>query len=165
MSRARSAGVSPQRLRRQAMDQFRALLGFLTTSNRAVEEGTGLTNAQLFVLRCLATEPGISAGALARRMDARPNALSPVLHRLEAIGCVRRRPDPGDRRRVRLEVTDAGHRRLRDAPEPPAARLVAALRVVPLDHLEELTGTLEMILRRLGVQRTPGTLLFERDDA
>lgn len=153
-----------RRLRRLAMDQCRALVGVLSASARAVETHTGLTNAQLFALRCLAGGTRMSAGMLARAMDARPNALTPVLQRLEAHRLIRRRPDPRDGRRVLLELTAAGLRVLRNAPSPPAERLLVALGTLPPARLAGLTAALGAVLRRLDVGTRDGALLFEAAD-
>ncbi len=154
-----------RRLRRLAMDQCRALVGALSASARAVETGTGLTNAQLFALRCLAGGTRMSAGALARAMDARPNALTPVLRRLEAHRLIRRLADPRDGRRALFEVTVAGHRILADAPSPPAERLLVALGTLPPARLEGFTAALGAVLRHLGAGTRNDSLLFESPDA
>lgn len=156
---------SPRRSHRLAMDRCRALVGALTASARSVEHQTGLTNAQLFVLRTVAAEPGITAGTLARRIDSRPNALTPVLRRLEGARLLRRRADPADARRSRFEITPVGQRRLFGAPPPPAERLLAALRALPPRRLEALSRGLGALLRELEVEGVGTSLLFEVGDA
>jgi DNA-binding MarR family transcriptional regulator len=47
-------------------------------------------------------------GALARDLELSSGAMTSRLDRLEAIGYIRRLPDPGDRRGVLVELTDAG---------------------------------------------------------
>ena len=76
-------------------------------------------------VRRLRAEPGPSVGRLAvlGRLDRdgpssisdlaglermRPQSMAQIVHDLEAIGLVSRRPDPADRRRAFVELTAAG---------------------------------------------------------
>jgi DNA-binding MarR family transcriptional regulator len=49
-----------------------------------------------------------SPGALARDLELSSGAMTSRLDRLEALGLVRRLPDPADRRGVRVQLTDEG---------------------------------------------------------
>jgi DNA-binding MarR family transcriptional regulator len=52
----------------------------------------------------------ISAGRLATEAGLTSGAITAVLDRLEARGFVRRLPDPGDRRRILVEITEEPRR-------------------------------------------------------
>src|ERR1700743_2340076 len=59
-------------------------------------------------MRCLnvvENAGGVTAGELARAVGVTSGAVTGALDRLELAGYARRAPDPGDRRRVRVEVT------------------------------------------------------------
>lgn len=71
---------------------------------RAREEG--LTRARWQVLWNLARHEGIHQAALAELLGVAPISLTRQLDRLEEEGLVERRPDPEDRRRFRLYLTD-----------------------------------------------------------
>ena len=61
-------------------------------------------------MRCLnviENAGGLTAGELARQVGVTTGAVTGALDRLERAGYARRVPDPGDRRRVRVEVTAA----------------------------------------------------------
>jgi DNA-binding MarR family transcriptional regulator len=49
-------------------------------------------------------------GQLARHANLSTGAMTNRLDRLEKAGVIRRLPDPGDRRSIQVELTDAGHR-------------------------------------------------------
>ena len=72
---------------------------------RAREEG--LTRARWQVLWHLARHQGVHQAALAEILDVAPISLTRQLERLEQEGLVERRPDPSDRRRRRLYLTEA----------------------------------------------------------
>lgn len=76
-------------------------------NHRAQHMGLGLTPAQWQTLAHLRRNEGINQGALAQILEVQPITLSRLIDRLEAAGWVERRPDPDDRRAVRLFLTDA----------------------------------------------------------
>jgi DNA-binding MarR family transcriptional regulator len=118
----------------------------LGAASRAVErawadalEQRGLTHAGLIVLHLL--ELGFdSQSDLARMAQVEPQTMSRTVDRLEREGLVTRAPDPGDRRRHVLSITDTGRaafsavRGLEDevfpAVDDPAALRAALLQIV-----------------------------------
>jgi MarR family transcriptional regulator for hemolysin len=77
---------------------------------RLHEHGASLWNWVL--LREAANADGASQRELADLMRIEPPTLVRHLDKLAEEGLVERRPDPADRRVVRVVVTDAGHARL-----------------------------------------------------
>src|SRR4051795_6318754 len=53
-------------------------------------------------------ERRLRVNELAREVVLSPTAMSRFVDRVEAAGCVRREPDPSDRRALQIVVTDAG---------------------------------------------------------
>jgi MarR family transcriptional regulator, transcriptional regulator for hemolysin len=76
---------------------------------RLAEQGASLWNWVL--LKEAANAEGASQRELAGLMRIEPSTLVRHLDRLEADGYVERRPDPDDRRRLRVFVTPAGRTR------------------------------------------------------
>ena len=71
--------------------------------------GYPISLTQFLVLRKLDALGTMSAIDLARAVDHNPGAMTRLLDRLEAMGYLRRTPDAGDRRALRIELTEAGH--------------------------------------------------------
>ncbi|MFE8072904.1 MarR family transcriptional regulator [Marinobacteraceae bacterium S3BR75-40.1] len=69
-------------------------------------KGTGLSRAQWSVLAQLSRHEGLKQAELAELLELQPISLARHIDRLEAQGCVERRPDPQDRRARRLFLTD-----------------------------------------------------------
>jgi len=75
-----------------------------------VQAGLRISPAGLGVLRVLLAGDGLKSSDVAARGWSSPGTLTSVVNTLVREGYVERRPDPGDRRVVRLYVTDEGRR-------------------------------------------------------
>jgi MarR family transcriptional regulator, transcriptional regulator for hemolysin len=73
------------------------------------------TWAQLMIVRRLERQPGLSQNELAAVVGIAPITVARLIDRLEALGLVKRREDPTDRRIWRLRVTPAAASALRDS--------------------------------------------------
>ena len=74
------------------------------------QAGLRISPAGLGVLRVLLARDGLKSSDVAARGWSSPGTLTSVVNTLVREGYVERRPDPGDRRVVRLYVTDKGRR-------------------------------------------------------
>src|SRR2546430_10317101 len=76
----------------------------------------GLTRAQWIILVRLARQPDLSQNELAALAEVAPITVARLVDRLEALGLVKRRTDPDDRRIWRLRLTPAAAPVLRGGP-------------------------------------------------
>src|SRR3954452_19303473 len=91
--------------------EFRETLGRLIRRLRA--EAGEPPVGELSVLGRLDREGPASTSDLAAAERMRPQSMAQTVRDLESAGLVSRRPDPGDGRRVLVELTPAGRERLR----------------------------------------------------
>jgi len=77
-------------------------------ASRRMERTLGVTVPQRLVVRLVAREPGISAGAVALALHVHPSTLTGVLARLLRKRIITRTADPVDARRVQLRLTAEG---------------------------------------------------------
>ena len=110
-----------------ALTTLRALFGALTQSARGIESRTGITNAQLFLLRQLTTADPLSINQLAARAHTRQNTVSSVVGRLVGAGLVESTRASDDARRAALSLTAKGRRMLARAPASPTEMLIAGI--------------------------------------
>lgn len=141
---------------------IRTLVAVLQTSARAVEARSGLTNAQLFLLRQIAEEDGITLNELVDRTSAAQSSVSVVVARLVSSGRVRRGRVPGDGRRVKLTATARGRATLRRAPTPTTERLITALGRLKPGDVRSISRGLQALLAMLDESTEGKPLLFER---
>ncbi|MHC0428911.1 MarR family winged helix-turn-helix transcriptional regulator [Streptomyces sp. O3] len=73
------------------------------------QSGIAITPAQSRLLRTLVHYDAPPRMAdLAQRLEVVPRAVTTLVDGLESSGCVRRVPDPDNRRVIRIELTDTG---------------------------------------------------------
>lgn len=72
-----------------------------------VVEPLGLTVIEWYILRALYEQDGQHASELARAVGRAATSFTPILDKLQNKGMIERRPDPADRRAVRIHLTAA----------------------------------------------------------
>ena len=159
-ARARAAGTTDQD---RAIRSIRALVAVLQTSARAVEVRTGLTNAQLFLLRQIAGSGGLTLNDLVERTSAAQSSVSVVVARLVRAGYVKRGAVAGDGRRVTLTATASGRTALRRAPRPATERLLDALGALSAADARSIIRGVGALLTEMGEAPERAPLLFEAE--
>ena len=87
-------------------------------ADQAVADYLGLNRTDTRCLDIIERLDGVSAGRLASEAGLSTGAVTTVLDRLERAGYARRVQDPGDRRRVLVELTPAARRELQELYAP-----------------------------------------------
>ncbi|UQW99982.1 MarR family transcriptional regulator [Streptomyces sp. RerS4] len=111
-------------------------------------EPLGITPAQGRLLRLVSHYGGGQPprmADLAARLEVVPRAVTTLVDGLEAADCVRRVPDPANRRVIRIELTETGRatlRRLRNARTDAAEEILAPLTA---EQREVLGGLLDAL--------------------
>jgi len=147
----------------QAVEALRQLVRLLHDSSRMAQGRTGISGAQLFVLRVLADHPGLSINDLAERTMTHQSSVSVVVSRLLARGLVGRQPSPDDRRRQLVTLTARGRALHRTSPAVVQERIVDAVRKLSPARRHGLAEGLRALAKALGVSRRGATMFFEDD--
>jgi DNA-binding MarR family transcriptional regulator len=145
----------------RTLDGLRRLVRALRASSHSAERGSSLSGAQLFVLREIAAEPGLSLGRLAARTATDPSSVSVVVAALTPRRLVVRGRDPHDGRRAVLSLSRRGQELLARAPEPVQVRLVGVLRELPARKVRSLAGLLSEVNSALGLDAGTAAMFFE----
>jgi DNA-binding MarR family transcriptional regulator len=95
-----------------------------------------LTYPQFIAMIVLWEADGQTVGALGQKLSLQSNTLTPMLKRLEALGYIRRRRDPGDERQVCVHLTETGRSlRLRASEVVRQVRTATGLTDQMMDQL------------------------------
>jgi DNA-binding MarR family transcriptional regulator len=109
------------------IDWLVAHLRVVVSAGPAVWAGRGMTLLQLTALHLISALAPITLTDLAQALGTRPSATSAMVDRLTRNGLVCRRPDPQNRRRVRLTLTADAESIVGDIDLDTARRLQAVL--------------------------------------
>jgi MarR family transcriptional regulator, organic hydroperoxide resistance regulator len=128
---------------------FWATKRVMATVSAAAFARHGVYEGQQYILLCLWSEDGLTPGEVSRRLGLATPTVTRATARMEAAGLLRREPDPGDRRRVRLVLTDRGRalektigREMADLNARALATLDPSERVALLSALNEIRRNL-----------------------
>ena len=114
----------------------------------------GLTSTQLGVLEAILHKGPLTQRELGRKVLTSAGNMTDVIDKLERRGLVARSRQPGDRRAVRVELTDEGQRSIEALFPTHAGRIAAAMEGLGTAELRELGA----LLRKLGLgAATPGS--------
>lgn len=160
----RAAGADASAEVTAILQGLRQVVQALEDSSRELYLEYGLTSSQLWLLRTLAADGPIPAGALARRLALHPSTITALAERLEGRGLIAREREPDDRRFVRLRLTPAGSRLVARAPSTPQGRLVRALSRLPATRLRQLHSAVGDLVGALGAHEVVPLPLFTRLD-
>jgi DNA-binding MarR family transcriptional regulator len=150
--------------RARALHGIRSLIAALSRSARAVEQRTGITNAQLFILRELADTDALTINALAERAMTGQNTVSAVVTRLEKRRLVSRGRSRADGRVVTVTISAAGRRLVQRAPEPVTGRLLDVLRALPANDVRTVAHAMTVLNDGLGLRDdADAAMLFENE--
>jgi DNA-binding MarR family transcriptional regulator len=147
--------------RQTVLSNIRVLVSRLSRSARAVEQKTGITNAQLYLLRQLDGVEGLSVNELASRARTSQSTASILAKRLHAAGLVQRARSTTDGRSTILSMTAAGRRLLKKAPPPPTQSLFDGLDALTEHEAKALAKALRPLLKNMHFDQETATLLFE----
>jgi DNA-binding MarR family transcriptional regulator len=99
--------VTPVSCARQTLALLPVLRQWVTARVQATGADAGLSLRQYAALHTIC-QGATSPGELARQWQVTPAVITGVIDRLERRGLVSREPDPADRRRLRLALTESG---------------------------------------------------------
>jgi DNA-binding MarR family transcriptional regulator len=107
-----------------------------------------------------------SPGELARLWQVTPAVITGIIDRLERRELVRREPDPNDRRRLRLALTDTGLAASMLVERALTEELAAQLSQVSPQELAELGRALDLLQRTFAAleAKTPRTVEMSAGD-
>jgi DNA-binding MarR family transcriptional regulator len=130
----------------EVANRLRPALLKLARELRRESHALGVTGGQVSLLIQIQRHRGIGVRGLASLERMSAAAMSGYVERLERAGLVQRTPDPNDRRRHGLSLTDEGDRVLRSVKSRRTAWLAARLEQLEPEELAALDAAVEPLL-------------------
>ena len=138
------------------LEQFRLIFRSAKKHFQWVQERTGVSGAQLWVLAEVHRQPGIRVTELAHAMAVHQSTVSNLLDRLQRNGLIQRDRSIADQRVVHLSLTELGRATISRAPLPLEGVLPDALNRLAHDELLDLQQRLEHLAKLMKVRDSRG---------
>jgi DNA-binding MarR family transcriptional regulator len=145
----------------EILDAIRRIVRALRVSSKAVERELGLSSAQLYVLKKLQDEKGVSINELAALTLTHQSSVSVVVSKLFERNLVQRVKSTEDERRLEISITTKGLALVRRAPESIQDCLIKSIETLPCVARESLAQSLKFIVENAGISDGPAPLFFE----
>jgi len=145
----------------QVMDALRRIVQAVRQSSAQFERSTGLTAAQILILKHVAANAGASINDLAAETLTHQSTVSEVAGRLEAKGLLVRARSSEDGRRRELQITDAGQAALSMSTETIQETLMRAMASLPAETLDCLVTGLDALIAAAGLGSGPAPMFLE----
>lgn len=136
----------------QVLKKFRIIYGSVRQQFREVEQGCGVTGAQLWLMQEIAKSPEIGVSELAERLSIHQSTCSQLVEKLVTRGLVIKERSKEDQRRVGLCVTKEALHALKTAPGPAEGILPEALQSLSESALLSLDNALVEVIERLRIK-------------
>ncbi|MEQ8514924.1 MAG: MarR family transcriptional regulator [Chromatocurvus sp.] len=105
-------------LQSEVLVALRRIMRATSLHSRKLGKSVGLTVPQLVVIRAIGNKGLATASEVARAVSLSQATVTTILNRLEERQLLTRERSTEDRRRVKLQLTDAGETVFREAPLP-----------------------------------------------
>lgn len=162
--RDRHPRLSQAQLIQQCMQHLRRIVKALENYSRTVEKRFGLTGPQLWALWELGHAGPLALKDLAAKMLLDQSTVVGVVDRLANKGLVIRNPDPVDRRRLSLALTEKGEELLKAAPHPAQGHLLTGLESMERADVENLRESLQTLVVVLEAEQIRAPFFFSEEE-
>lgn len=161
---AQESAATVERAVTDVMNGIRSIVRALRLNTRAIERQLGISLAQLWVLQILKERPAESLNELAVATATHQSSVSVVVRRLVQAGFVSRATAPEDKRRVRIELTEAGRQLLDRAPKTVQVELMGGLHHLHPEHRIQLADLIRAWLTASGLDLSIAPPMLMEDD-
>jgi len=152
-------------LENRALLAARALVDRMRTLYRELEQLTGAPITLHRALVSIANDPGLPASRLAAQLGMQRPAVSQLLRSLAQRGWIERHRSDRDQRAVQITLTAEGRQILQATSGRAVFTLQRAVCSLPPEQLEQLAGSVEMLLAQLPEHSVPAAPAARRRSA
>jgi DNA-binding MarR family transcriptional regulator len=140
----------PEQISIQIIMRLRQINQELSKHAKHIQDNFKITVPQLVCLREVYEHAPISIGALSKIVFMNNSTVTRILDILEKRDLVKRTRISDDRRKIHLEVTDAGVEFIKNAPTPLQLRFFDLLKELNQKQISMILWSLEMLVDMLG---------------
>lgn len=134
----------------QIVMRLRQIVQEISKHSKHLQEKYQITLPQLICLKEVASHGPIAIGALSKIVFINNSTVTGIIDRLENRKFVQRVRISKDRRKVHIEITEAGQQFIKDAPTPLHHRFMNELENMKKEDVSMVLWGLEMLVDMLG---------------
>ena len=134
----------------EVLASIRKLIRASDVYSSKVRQLSGLTSAQLLLLRAIDKNPSASLGALAEEISLSQATTSTILKRLESAGFIRKTRSENDRRRSQIFLTESGSEALARAPKPLNQEFLDRFKTLKPYEQSAIVSSLQRVAEMMG---------------
>ena len=149
----------------ETMQALRRIVRAIQDYSHEVSHNFGVTGPQLWAMKTIFQNDGISLGELSRKMYLHPSTISGVMDRLENKGYAVRYRNNADRRVVTVKLTPAGESLVKKAPNPAQGKLIHGLMNLDDDDLKNIYESVQRLVDIMEAQNLKVTFFFDQEEA
>jgi DNA-binding MarR family transcriptional regulator len=142
---------------------LRRIIKSLQDYSQKVSSHFGITGPQLWVVKTIYENGGLSLGELSKRMYLNPSTITGVVDRLEKKRYVLRDRSEKDRRVVKVQLTPKGKRLAKRAPKPIQGKMIYGLRKLEKDELFLIYRSVEKLVEIMEAEDVKVTFIFDQE--
>jgi len=142
---------------------LRRIIKSLQDYSQKVSSHFGITGPQLWVVKTIYENGGLSLGELSKRMYLNPSTITGVVDRLEKRRYVLRDRSEKDRRVVKVQLTPRGNRLAKRAPKPIQGKMIYGLRKLKEDELFLIYKSVEKLVEIMEAEDVKVTFIFDQE--
>lgn len=147
-----------------ALVALRRILRVTELNARKLARQSDLTTSQLLLMQHVAQAGKALPSAIARAIDLNQATVTVIANQLEHAGLVTRRRDTDDRRRVWVELTDAGEAALKSSPDLLQNRFERGFEILPEWEQALIVATLERVASLLDAEEIEAAPILDVGD-
>ena len=136
----------------RVLTSLRRIIRVVDIHSKKLNQEFMVTAPQMICLYSLQKKGAMTQSELTRDVDLSMSTVNGIIDRLETKGWIRRERDTQDRRKLLVELTDAGRTLADEAPALLQDRFSDALRALPELEQAAITLSLERIVEMMGAR-------------
>ncbi len=146
----------------EIMHSLRRIIKAIQDYSYEISEKFGITGPQLWTLKTISKNEGLSLGELSKKTYWHPSTITGLIDRLEKKGYVGRDRDQRDRRVVKLLLTPKGKGLVKRTPNPIQGKMIYGLRGLNRQKLNSIYDSFQKLVEIMEAQNVKVTFFFDQ---
>ncbi len=147
----------------ETMQSLRRIFKAIQNYSQEISREFGITGPQLWALKTIAQNEGMSLSELGKGMYLHPSTMTGLIDRLERKGFVLRERGQEDRRTIKIRLTPRGATLAKRCPNPIQGKMIHGLRKLKREELNSIFNSMQKLVRMMEAENVKATFFFDEE--